>query len=465
MPTGCACTTGQVDIQAVPRNRPREMVPYAILMNMKLVSLAVVVLVAAPAFPQVPASQRMVVMISLDGFPAFALDDPKLPAPNLRRLIREGVSARMHTVNPTVTWPNHTTLVTGVRADEHGLLVNGSIVPTNSWPPVKVDPMVEKEKMVHVPTVYDAANHAGLTTAQVDWVAIHKAPTITWPFAEWASPEDPVVVEMLRKGALAPADVQDFSKANILFRDQIWATAAAFLIREHKPNLVLVHFLSLDSIHHSYGPKSLAGTAAIAFLDSCVGKIRDAVREAGIEDRTTFFVVADHGFKAYTREIRPAVALASAGLTGKVYVLAEGGTADVYIDQSQAAELLPKTIQALQSVEGIDRVVTPEGYAALGLPLPSKDPQMSQLLLTAKEGYAFSGATGGPVTAAMPQTRGSHGYLASDSDMDAIFIAAGYGVKPAARLPPIDNIDVAPTVAKLLGVPLPTAKGKPIPLQ
>ena len=431
----------------------------------KLVGFAVVILWAVPAFSQVPAKQRMVVVISLDGFPAYELDDPKLPAPTLRRLIKEGVATRMHTVNPTVTWPNHTAMVTGVRADEHGLLVNGSIVPTGSWPPVKVEPMVEKEKMVHIPTVYDVAHGAGLTTAQVDWVAIHKASSITWPFAEWAAPEDPVVVEMLRKGVIGAADVQDFSKANILFRDQIWAKAAAFLIREHQPNLLLVHFLSLDSTHHAYGPHTLAATGAIAFLDSCVETVVNAVLETGIQDQTTFFVVADHGFKGYTKEIRPAVALESAGLAGKVYVLAEGGTADVYIDKSQVAEMLPKTIQALQGVEGIDRVVTPDGYAALGLPLPSKDPQMSQLLLTAKAGYAFSGATGGPVTAATPQTRGSHGYLASDPEMDAIFIAAGYGVTEGKKLGPIDNIDVAPTIAKLLGVALPTAKGHAIPLQ
>lgn len=430
-----------------------------------MVSLFAVILWAVPLFSQVPAKQRMVVVISLDGFPAYELDDPKLPAPTLRRLIKEGVATRMHTVNPTVTWPNHTAMVTGVRADEHGLLVNGSIVPTGSWPPVKVEPMVEKEKMVHIPTVYDAAHGAGLTTAQVDWVAIHKASSITWPFAEWAAPGDPVVVEMLRKGVIAAADVQDFSKANILFRDQIWAKAAAFLIREHQPNLLLVHFLSLDSMHHAYGPHTLAATGAIAFLDSCVETVVNAVLEAGMQDQTTFFVVADHGFKAYTKEIRPAVALEAAGLTGKVYVLAEGGTADVYIEKSQVVELLPKTIQALESVEGIERVVTPEGYAALGLPLPSKDPQMSQLLLTAKAGYAFSGATGGPVTAAPPQTRGSHGYLASDPDMDAIFIAAGYGVTPGGKLGPIDNIDVAPTIAKLLGVALPTAKGHAISLQ
>jgi predicted AlkP superfamily pyrophosphatase or phosphodiesterase len=425
--------------------------------------IAAVFALCASAFAQAPAAGRMVVMISLDGFPAFALDDPKLPIPTLRGLMRDGATARMHTINPTVTWPNHTTLVTGVRADEHGLLVNGSIVPTGAWPPVKVEPMVDMEKMVHAPTVYDAAHRAGLTTAQVDWVAIHNAPGITWPFAEWAAPEDSVVKEMVRKGAIAAADVENFTKANILFRDQIWAKAAAWLVREHKPNLLLVHFLSLDSTHHSYGPKTLAATAAIAFLDGCVGKIVDAVRETGMQDRTTFFIVADHGFKAYTKEVHPAVALAAAGLAGKVYVLAEGGTADVYIEKSQVAELRPKTIAALRGVEGIDRVIEPQDYPALGLPAPSHDAQMSQLLLTASDGYSFSGSAGGPVTAAVPQTRGSHGYLASDPDMDALFIAGGYGVRPGAAPAAIANIDVAPTIARLLGVPLPSAKGKPLP--
>jgi hypothetical protein len=90
---------------------------------------------------------------------------------------------------------------------------------------------------------------------------------------------------------------------------------------------------------------------------------------------------------------------------------------------------------------------------------------MYQLLLTAKDGYSFSGATGGPVTAAVAQQAGSHGYPASDPEMDAIFIASGYGVRGGVRLDRIANLDIAPTVAKLLGVALPTAKGKPIPLR
>src|SRR6185295_5158984 len=109
-----------------------------------LMNAAFAVLVAASLRPvfahQVPAQQRMVVVISLDGFPAYALDDAKLPIPTLRRLIREGVTARMNIINPTVTWPNHTTMVTGVKADEHGLLVNGSLLPTGTWPPIKSDP-------------------------------------------------------------------------------------------------------------------------------------------------------------------------------------------------------------------------------------------------------------------------------------------------------------------------------------
>ena len=255
------------------------MVTYAFLTRMKLITVfALTLLSCVPALPQGSAQQRMVVVISLDGFPAFALDDPKLPVPTLRRLIANGVTARMHTINPTVTWPNHTTMVTGVRADEHGLLVNGSIVPTGAWPPIKVDPKVDKDKMVHVPTVYDAAHRAGLTTAEVDWVAINNTPSITWPFLEWATATDAVPREMIEKGAITAADMEEFSKSNILFRDQIWSKAAAYLVREHKPNLLLVHFLSLDSVHHSYGPKTLAGTAAIAFLDSCVERVVDAVR-------------------------------------------------------------------------------------------------------------------------------------------------------------------------------------------
>jgi predicted AlkP superfamily pyrophosphatase or phosphodiesterase len=266
---------------------------------------------------------------------------------------------------------------------------------------------------------------------------------------------------MLSKGVVSAADMADFGKANIVFRDQIWTRAGVYLIREHQPDLLLLHLLTLDSTQHQYGPGSLAARDAIAFLDGCVGQLVAAVHDAGLQDRTTFLVVSDHGFKAFKNEIRAANALQAAGLDNKVYILAEGGSAFVYADQPDVA----KTREALANVEGIEHIYAPDDYGALGLPRPERDPQFGQLFLTARTGYSFSGSTGGPVTAAVLQTGGSHAYLASDPELHPIFIASGRGVRSGVNLGLVSNLDVAPTIAKLLGVTLPTAKGKPLPLQ
>lgn len=423
-------------------------------------------LLTASVFCQSPNGRNKVILISLDGFPSYALKDPKLPIPTLRKLIAAGTSAPMLGINPTVTWPNHTAMVTGVRADEHGLLANGTIKRTGTWPPVKVDPMVVKEQMVKAPTIYDVAHRAGRTTAHVDWVAIEKAPTITWAFREWAGLDGPLEQEMVKNGALTADDLESFSRANIVFRDQIWTKAGAYLIRKHQPDLLLFHLLTGDSEQHAYGPDTLAARTAFAFLDSCVEKLVAAVENAGMAAHTTFLIVSDHGFKAYTKQIKPNAALKAAGLDKQVFVLPEGGTAFVYMEPvSDAAKLVPLVRKALEGVEGIDRIAGVEDYPALGLPNPDKDPQFGHLLLAAKDGYSFSGATGGPVTAEVPQQGGSHGYLASESDMNPVFIASGYGVRKGVQLGTVSNIDIAPTIAKLLGLTIPSAKGKILALQ
>lgn len=427
---------------------------------------ATILCASLPLSGQATSPRNKVILISLDGFPAYSLKDPKLPIPTLRKLIAGGTSATMLAVNPTVTWPNHTSMITGVRADEHGLLANGTIKRTGTWPPVKVDPMVPKDQMVKVGTLYDAAHKAGRTTAQVDWVAIEKASTITWAFREWPSADGPLEQEMLAKGAITKDDLDSFTRANIVFRDQIWTKAGEYLIRNHQPDLLLFHLLTGDSEQHTYGPETLAARTALAFLDSCVEKLVAAVKDAGLADRTTFFIVSDHGFKAFKKQIKPNAALQAAGLDKQVYVLPEGGTAFVYVEPpGDAAKLVPQVRKALEGVEGLASISGVEDYAALGLPHPDKDPQFGHLLLAAKDGYSFSGATGGPVTAEVPQQGGSHGYLASESDMNPIFIASGYGVKAGVQLGTVSNLDLAPTIAKLLGVSVPGAKGKVLPLQ
>ena len=407
--------------------------------------------------PVSPAKQRMVVVISLDGFPAYDLENPKLPVPTLRQLINTGSWAkRMQPVNPTVTWPNHTTMVTGLFPRDHGLLFNGTLVRKENPFSVKVDPTIAKERMVHVETLYDIARKQGLTTAQVDWVAINNASTINWAFPEKAAPSDPLIAEMISKGVIKAEDVSSAGNPSILWRDQIWTKAGAYIIREHKPNLLLFHLLSLDSTHHTYGPKTLASYDAIAFLDSCVKHLIDATRDAGLLDRTTFVVVSDHGFKAVNKLIHANSLLAQAHFAPAVQAVPEGGSVMFYVEKTRQKDLLPALSKLLSATDGVQTVAGESQYQSLGLPTPAKDAQAPDLIAFAKPGYSFNGGKEGePVISPVSPITGSHGYLNTDDEMDAIFIAAGVGIRPHVVLDKIKNLSVAPTLAHLLGINLP----------
>ncbi len=148
-----------------------------------------------------------VVFISLDGFMSSALDDPFLPLPTLRRLAANGVVAKaMRPVNPTVTWANHTAMVTGMTPSGHGVIFNGLLIRKPGVPPV-VEPWRDKSEMVRARTLYDVAHAAGLTTAQVDWVAIWNAPTITWEFRERPDVAQTIPQEMIKAGLVSDDDV------------------------------------------------------------------------------------------------------------------------------------------------------------------------------------------------------------------------------------------------------------------
>ncbi len=430
---------------------------------------------AAPAGAAAQArsdARPHVIIITLDGFGGWGLDDPHLPLPTLRALAARGaVAGGMRPVNPTVTWPNHTSIVTGVTPAKHGVLFNGSLIRQEGVPP-RVEPWIDKKEMVRVETLYDAAHAQGLTTAQVDWVAIYNAPTITWEFRE-RPPQGgggAIAGEMVRAGLVSQADVDSFGSQNILFRDAVWTRAAVHIIREHRPNLLLFHLLALDSTEHRYGPRTPAAMSTMAWLDSQVAEVVKAVDEAGIADTTTIFVVSDHGFKAVKRQILPNAALLEAGLLeaadGKVtksqaYVVPEGGSALVYVTvKDPSGDVLARTRAALTGIEGIDRMVEPADYAALGLPAPAVNEQMGALFLTAKPGYAFAGSAGPQVLIDAPEgSLGAHGYVASDPDLRSLFIAAGRGIKAGVTIESVDNLDVAPTAAHLLGIPLPSADG------
>ena len=420
---------------------------------------------------QTPDTSRHVVLISLDGFPSWALDDPYLPVPTIRRLAARGAIAKgMRPVNPTVTWPNHTTLVTGVTPAKHGVLFNGLLKRDPGVPP-RVEPWLPRDEMVRVKTLYDVAHARGLTTAQVDWVAIQAAPTVTWEFPERPAPGGQIAQELVQAGVLSQAELETFATRNIVWRDHIWTQAAAHIIRQHRPNLMMYHLLNLDSTQHRYGPRTPAAMTTMAHLDTQVAQIVAAVEQAGLAPRTTYIVVSDHGFKLVKRQIRLNAALMKAGLLkiqdGKVlqseaYVVPEGGSAIVYVTVPDAGgEVLARVRKAIAGIEGIDAIIEPADYARYGLPLPSVNNQMGVLFITPKDGYSFTAtAEGDVVVDASEGSLGAHGYPSSDPDLSALFVASGAGIAPGVTLGVIDNVDVAPTIADLLGVSLGTVDGK-----
>lgn len=427
---------------------------------------------AAPGSAPAPSGGPMVIVISIDGFPAYMFEDPKLPAPTLQRLIRDGATAKgMTIVNPTVTWPNHTTLATGVAPAKHGVLYNG-LLTAEPGKPAKVE-QKNRDVLVKAPTVYDAAFKAGLTTAEVDWVPPQTGGTITWSFEENPDPNGVVEKEMVAAGLITTAELQDFKKGNPQWRDIMWTRAASHIVKAHRPNLLFFHLLNLDATHHKYGQKTPAALSAISLADARVAELLAAVEESGMKDRTTVIVVADHGFKTAKRSIKPNAALVKAGfaklegakiVSCSASVVPEGGTAMVYLRGADAAEVGVKVRETLSTLEGVDKVWTPDQYAALGYPDPKVNAQMADFVLTAKPGYGFSGAAEGEpvVDVAEGAYVGLHGYPAEDPDMNAIFIAYGRGIKKGARIDTLRNVDVAPTVAALLGLKLEGVDGKAV---
>lgn len=412
----------------------------------------------------IPAKDRMVILVTVDGLPAWLWDNPTLVMPNLRRLAREGAVADPMTVsNPSITWPNHTTLVTGVTPRRHGVLFNGLLMRHGAMLPPNIAPWHDKAELVHAPTIYDVAHAAGLKTAQVDWVAILNSGTIDYEFLEIPKPDGLIERELVDAGVIAADDVRGFVKdKSIVWRDWMWTQAGCHIIEAHQPNLLLFHLLGTDSSNHQYGPGSLASFSAYAYVDSFIGDLLAAVERAGLRDRATIFVTTDHGFKKVSKLISPNIALRQAGLSHGTYVVAEGGMAFVYVtDPARLPGLLPQLKALCGGLEGVAQVRDGADGPQLGLPLPGENQGMGDLMLFAKAGYAFKDdSVGSNVVVESKNLLGTHGYLASDPEMDGVLVAWGYGIRGGVRLDRIANLDVAPTLAELLGVSLPQVEGR-----
>jgi predicted AlkP superfamily pyrophosphatase or phosphodiesterase len=439
-----------------------------------ILCLAFALLAPGTTFAQ-KANDRHVVVICVDGLPAYLFDDANASMPAIRGLAASGVRAKGMTVsNPSVTWPNHTTLTTGVRPEKHGVLFNGMLERTGPGLPVKVDGRKDKSQLVRVRTIYDVVHDKGMRTAAINWPCTRNAASVDDNFPDvpdaidYTTPR--LIAELKQAAVVTDADVRGFSKLGTPARDWIWTQAACQVIRARKPNLLLFHPLNVDAVHHRYGPQTPAGYTAVAYADTLVRDVVEAVDAAGIRDRTTFFVVSDHGFMAIPKSLQPNVVLRQEGLltvengqvaAARVQVIPEGGIGMLYLTIPEKREEQRKKLSELfRDREGIDAVVGPEDFGKHGLPLPDVYPQMADLILVAKDGYGFSAtATGEDFVVASETTLGTHGFLSTNPKMNATFIASGAGIRKGEVIDVIENIDLAVTIARLLDVPF-TGDGK-----
>lgn len=440
------------------------------LFLLPLVLLSICLTIPAKAAP-IPAKDRIVVLISIDGFPAWLWRDPALPVPTLRRLAAEGATAEAMTVsNPSITWINHTTMVTGVTPRRHGVLFNGLLVRQGTDKPPVIEPWRDKADLVHVPTIYDVAHKAGLKTAQVDWVAILNSGTIDHEMLEIPKVGGEIERELIEAGVVTPQQIVTFMRGkSVAWRDMIWTRAASHIIETRQPNLLLYHPLNTDASNHMYGPGSFGSHSAFAYTDRLVGDLLESLERTG--RKATVLIVTDHGFKKVNKVVFPNVALRKAGLVKTegqkavscdAYVMVQGGLAFAYVtDPAKKEALKPKLRAIFEKMEGVDQVLDGSEGPRLGMPTPEENQGMGDLILYAKAGYAFQGPVHGDEEVAESKNYlGTHGYPASDPELEGTFIAWGYGIKPGAKLGKISNLDIAPTLAELLGVKLPGVEGR-----
>ena len=258
-----------------------------------------------------PAAAAPVLMISIDGLrPLDVLDaDRGFDAPNLRRLMTEGSYATgVRNSLPTVTYPNHTTLITGVWPAKHGIAGNATFDPlgknAGGWYWYASD--------IKVPTLWDAVHAAGGKVASIGWPVSVGAASIDYDFPEyWRAriPEDLKLVRALATPGLpAAVEAQSGVATAAMFgeeapADDAKAAIAAAIYALDKPAFFTVHLSSLDHNEHSFAPGSPEAKATLARVDAAVGRLVAAARAA--EPGIDIVVVSDHGFAPPGAQRRP----------------------------------------------------------------------------------------------------------------------------------------------------------------
>jgi predicted AlkP superfamily pyrophosphatase or phosphodiesterase len=419
------------------------------------------------------SAQSSLVLISIDGLrPDYVLEASKygLRVPNLRRLVSQGsYAAGVRGVTPTVTYPSHTTILTGVSPARHGIYSNTTFDPLNKnqqgWYWYAED--------IQVPTLWSKASDAHLTTANIHWPVSVGAP-ITYNLPQiWrtGSPDDRKMLRALATpGLLTELEAKLGRYADgideTLEGDENRGRFAVYLIESKKPRFTTAYFTALDHVQHQTGPFSRESLAALERIDKIVGSIRAAAEK--VDSKAVTAVISDHGFAKATTEVNLLVPFVSNGFiqldenkdirSWTATIWAAGGSGAVMLKDPGDRALKDRVEQLLRGLasdpqNGISEIIDAARLKALG-GFPG-----ASFLVALKPGFYLGANMTGPVVPPNSKAGGMHGYLPSFDDMRSSFFIAGKGIAAGHSLGEIHMEDIAPTLAMRLGVSLP-ADGK-----
>lgn len=438
--------------------------------------------------PKYEKISSYILIVSISGLKADDLgnsDKYGLRIPTIRSLQANGASAvAVESVYPSLRNPAHASIVTGVYPADHGVT---SDYPFNELMGVQSDEPYWLAKEIKTETLWDAAKRGGFVTAAVGYPLTAGADIdFNLPFAfddSEIADIDVAINRSLSKQLINPPDLLDklgpelmsipFSADKKLKDlagnqriDQFKADTAALIIEKHSPNLIMVSFDSYAKALKRYGVQARETMLALEFIDEQLKKILKAADR--LANELTVFVISDYGFMGVEKTFNPNVVLAkkgwlSTGGKGRITswrAIAQtfGGSAAIFLrdpnDKRTMAEIQELFDEIYKKPESpIWQILTPQDTVKLGA-----DPR-AILYLDAAPSYTMSPRANGPVISAASD-RAAHGYLPSRSGAFATFTVSGKGIKPGARIEYGRLIDVAPTAARLLGLELPTARGR-----
>jgi predicted AlkP superfamily pyrophosphatase or phosphodiesterase len=417
-----------------------------------------------------PRLDAHVVMISIDGLipeyytqPArLGLKVPNLTAMKLGGSYADGVEG----VYPSVTYPAHTTLITGARPATHGIVQNRIFEPP---PAQQTGEWYWFSEAIKCETLWSVAKKYGLSTASVGWPVTVGA-DIDYNVPEIFDPKDvkspkrtiqystPGLLEKALGGQHAD-DSTDGRRTRI----------SEYIIENYKPNLMLIHLIALDDAHHKTGPRSRESLATAERMDAYVGRIIAAIKRSGIFDKTTLLLVSDHGFAPVEKKFEPGVVLVKEKLINldsagkpqpdwKAYPWNAGGSCAIVLKDPDDKETGAKVTEIFQKItkrvaSPIYRISNRSDLDRLGA-IPS-----AVLMLDATSGFAFGDAFTGPEIHDSLDYRGTHGHLPSRQELRSALIIYGETARIGARVGIARMIDIGPTAAAALGLVLPNAEG------